>query len=211
MKMKKNEIKKAFDEKFSDITVSDELKEKTLKKIHKLSFQRTSHLPYLKNFAAIFVVTMLCLSIYFKGSFKQINSINSVSHEKITYDLIENTENEILNYEDTATVQLKSRMSTPEASVSTTFGNKSELSQTESTQDTLISPLSVNDQYDQDVLNSISLQEDTEVKNVMSENEFLILYPTAEKVENGYKIYQNNKEIIYIFNNGNLEDTIIIE
>lgn len=209
--MKKSEIKKAFDENFSDITVSDELKEKTLKKIHTLPLQRPSHLPYLKNFAAIFIVTVLCLSIYFRGNFKQINSINSISHEKITYDLTENIENEILNYEDTATDQLKSRMLTSETSISTTFGNKSELSQAESTQDTLISPLSLSTQYDQDVLNGISLQEDTEEKNVMSEDEFLILYPSAEKVENGYKIYQNNKEIIYIFNNGNLEDTIIIE
>ena len=89
--MNKKELKSAFEKEFKNINVSNELKEKTLNAINTSSKQKTSHIPYIRNFAAVFVVTLLCLSIYFSN--------NSYKNQPNTYDTLK--ENSI--YETEAT------------------------------------------------------------------------------------------------------------
>ena len=58
--MNKKELNQAFENEFNKISVSDELKSKTLNSIANQPTKKTSHIPYLKNFAAIFIVSLLC-------------------------------------------------------------------------------------------------------------------------------------------------------
>ena len=43
------------------------------------------------------------------------------------------------------------------------------------------------------------------------ENDFLDQYPNAEKIANGYIIYENETKITYIFKDGILENIITVE
>ena len=52
----------------------------------------------------------------------------------------------------------------------------------------------------------------TESKNIItSEDEFLSFYPNAEKIEDGYRIYEDGKEIIYVFENRLLKNKLVID
>jgi len=75
--MNKIELKKAFEKEFEKISVSNELKSKTLNSISTHQNKKTSHIPYIRNFAAIFVVTLLCVSVFFTNNQKENQSISS--------------------------------------------------------------------------------------------------------------------------------------
>jgi len=84
--MKKEELKDVFEKEFEKISVSDELKVKTINSINTKHIGKTSHLPYLRNFAAIFTVTLLCVSIYFTNNYtkKQYGSFDAAENEAIS-------------------------------------------------------------------------------------------------------------------------------
>lgn len=176
--MKKDELKKAFDKEFINITVSPKLKEKTLENIKASYIKKNSHIPYLKNFAAIFVVTMLCVSIYFTRNIPKNNNLES-TNEQIVLDTLEDSEPSVANFESDK--KERALFMAPANLESINYG----------------------------ILNDCS--ETQEVASITSEEDFLKLYPNAEKLENGYKIYENGKEVIYIFENGFLKNTIIQE
>ena len=57
--MTKKELKKLFDKELGNITVSDQLKEKTLKEITNQKSQNVFYIPYLRNVCAVFLVNLL--------------------------------------------------------------------------------------------------------------------------------------------------------
>lgn len=215
--MKKEELKKAFDKEFENITVSAELKEKTLKAINDSSNIKHSHLPYLKNFAAVFVVTMLCLSIYLTRNEPQKNINLEINSEAESISDI-NTQTPAIANETNESYAIE-EVKLPQKSIQR--NNKKYNQETDSLQQKTTSqknllmmkaPILEKQDSDNMILQDFGTLETTQSENNnISEEEFLTTYPNAEKIENGYKIYENNKEIIYVFNNGFLENTIILE
>lgn len=185
--MKKDELKKAFDKKFGNIEVSKELKDKTLEKI---AHTKTSHLPYLKNFAAIFIVTFLCLSIYLARDTQKADLIYDTSEQK---ELNNSTE--------------FYRMTTPQdASYQT---NDVILKQSANSYGTSLQSAEAVLDYSkasQELTESVNLATST-----ISEEEFLIQHPNSEKTKNGYILHENDKEIIYVFKDKVLDNIITIE
>lgn len=210
--MKKDELKKAFESEFNNITVSNELKAKTLKAINSSYAKKPSHFLYLKNFAAMFIVTMLCISIYFTRNIPKNETTKEpiVSNDNITYGFIETQE--IINSENLNTEAMR------EETILLSPKSSAPLQSTSSLNDSLSKEKSISNFSSFNLGNASNdivmadMEVTEEVKNLeikMSEDEFLKLYPTAEKIENGYKLYEDNKEIIYIFKDGLLENTII--
>lgn len=210
--MKKAELKKAFENEFNNITVSNELKAKTLKAINSSYIKKPSHFLYLKNFAAIFIVTMLCISIYFTRNVPKYETTKESTidnnNDNVTYGFIE--AQEIINYDNSNsesmrkdTILLSPKLSAPLQSTST-------LNDALTKEKSALNSFSFNlGNATNDIVMTDMKATEEEIK--MSENEFLKLYPTAEKIENGYKLYEDTKEIIYIFKDGLLENTIILE
>lgn len=197
--MKKEELKKAFEKKFENIAVSNELKSKTIKAINNASIKKHSHIPYLKNFAAIFVVTMLCISIYFTRNTTKNNFISGSIKEDSTSNFTADTEpfsakeeQQLLKSaarENPSTLQ----NDTKKFNISPTVNSFGAMQDLQSQNTNII------------FANSAST-ENLESENIItSEDEFLSLYPNAEKIENGYRVYENGKEILYTFENGLLK------
>jgi len=195
--MKKEELKKAFNKEFEKITISDELKTKTLNAINTNQKTKTSHLPYLRNFAAIFIVTLFCVSIYFTRNI-----------EKSSQDITSNETNSEATLENN-TPTLRKSVSPLETSESEKIikEESSMLFDTISTNN-ISSPSDYSSSFG--AVQSIPATKEPEILSI-SEDEFLKQHPNAEKIEKGYVIYENNKESLYIFNDGYLENIIIIE
>lgn len=191
--MKKEELKKAFNEKFEKITVSNELKSKTLNAINTKQKQKTSRLPYLRNFAAIFVVTLFCISIYFTRNVEK-NSQNITTGEANNNVTLENNKTLRKSPLPSDTIESK-KLIKEEASM---------LFDTISTNNVYSTP---DNSSSFGTIQSAAIPKETEILSI-SEDEFLKQHPNAEK---GYVIYENNKESLYIFSNGYLENIIIID
>ena len=211
--MKKEELKKAFEKNFEKICVSSELKTKTLNAINTSQAKKTSHLPYLKNFAAIFVVTLLCVSIYYtKSPVKKEHSYNSnkVQDEEFPEgsDSTKNTTFQLHKSIQSSEVE----ESILESSPSALYGNIlvddfiSETSNTPS-MDALSSAIIKDTKEKSFAADSVR----AETAKSITETEFLNQHPDAEKIENGYIVYENDKETLYIFKNNKLENIIIID
>ena len=203
--MTKKELKKIFDKELNNITVSDELKEKTLKEINNRNSQNIFYIPYLRNVCAVFVVAFICFSVYY-------------------------TNNQFFNKEDNITSNnmesenLKARTFSPETLNSTIVKNLS-YDIEESTLDKSFETKSLPQQtklksarplIEKSTSNVIEIQPTKENGNVMNnelslegilEEEFLLRYPEAEKIDDGYKVFENGMEEIYIFKNGFLVKT----
>lgn len=212
--MNKDELKKAFENEFNNITVSDALKEKTLKAIKSSYIKKPSHFLYLKNFAAIFVVTMLCISIYFTRNMPKNETTKApiINNDNITYGLIESQE--IIDSKNLNTESMR------EEAILLSPKSSAPLQSTSTLNDSLTKEKSISNFSSFNLGNASNnivmadMEATEEVKDLeikMSEDEFLKSYPTAEKIENGYKLYEDNREIIYIFKDGFLENTIILE
>jgi len=204
--MNKIQLKKAFEKEFEKITVSDQLKSKTVNAIN-TSHKRTSHIPYIRNFAAVFVVTLLCVSIYFTNNFskKQFYSDNVITNET---QILESTINE-------KQLERKMENSTSLKSIKpeTIYNNKISKSTPSP------SFYSLND-FGNIATDDLQLQMEKystdcavpeSTDTLLSEAEFLKQYPDAEKIENGYIIYENEKQTTYIFKDGMLENIVTIE
>lgn len=180
--MKKEEIKNIFEENLKNIKVSKELKEKTLNNIY--TKNNVYHFPYwLKNCAAIFIVTCICLSIYLINNKPQFtNESNEI-----------NLNNESIHQETSDTVQLK------DINNSNSFMLKSSKpSLNYSAMESLQKESDNLREYGSILMDSLEDQK----SEVLTEEEFLLKNPDAKKTNEGYMIIENNKEVIYIFNNG---------
>ena len=162
--------------------MSKELKEKTLNKIY--SKNNVYHFPYwLKNCAAIFIVTCICLSIYL------INNKPQFANESNKINLNSGS----INQETLGTVQTETINS------SNSFMLKS--SKPSLNYSTMESLQNENDslrEYGSILMDSLEDQK----SEVLTEEEFLIKNPDAKKTIEGYMIIENNKEVIYFFENG---------
>lgn len=205
--MKKAELKKAFDKEFNNIAVSNELKSKTLEAINKSYINKHSHIPYLKNFAAIFVVTMLCISIYFTRNSKEIGFIsNSTTNQDSS---ISDLSGEI---ESCSMPMEKLNETSREATLNSYAGTVTE-PQTAKTKSIFSSSASFDKtENTTNLLNdSLSIANIESEQSITLEKDFLEQHPDAEKIDNGYKIYVDNKEILYVFKDGILENIITID
>lgn len=180
--MKKEEIKNAFEESLKNIKVSRKLKEKTLNNIY--TKNNVYHFPYwLKNCAAIFIVTCICLSIYLINNKPQLQN----ESDKI------NLNNESINQETAGNVQ------TETISNSNSFMLKSSKpSLNYSAMESLQNASDSLREYGSILMDSLESQQ----SEVLTEEEFLIKNPDAKKSNEGYMIIENNEEVIYIFKNG---------
>ena len=200
--MNKKELKQAFEKEFENISVSNELKDKTLNSINSNPIKRTSHLPYIKNFAAIFVVTLLCLSIYFSNNKLGKN----LSIDEMIYGNIEKN-SDSLSTED---ITLK-RTRPSQESISNQSALDFNLYGTNSINSSTTSNYKTSGVPAMDTVKEEAMQLDTsESLKITTEDEFLAYHPEAEKIENGYIIYEDGKETLYIFNDNLLENIIII-
>ena len=217
--MNKKELKKAFEKEFEKIFVSDELKSKTLKAIKDTPAIKTSHIHYIRNFAAIFVVTLLCISIYFANNIPKNNSIKSNTLQDVNTSISENTKND---YNRDNAIMQKSEP-TQNAVDSQTTGNANietfttpEISSKYSASYDAAPNFALqatNAPNDIGLQDSSFLKEKDEKQQIISitEEDFLNQYPEAEKVESGYIIYEDGKEKIYVFKDKKLENIIIID
>lgn len=195
--MKRKELKKAFEEMVKDIKVSDSLKEKTINNIY--SKNNVYHFPYwIKNCAAIFIVTCLCLSIYV------INNKNIFYKKNIPENIIiedSNTENSESIYLDDANLYNDYKLkSLPTKNYVTT--NEILNSQNAIAESTLLEK-SYGIIFD-------SIEERSTINYIgLSEIEFLANNPNARKTENGYIIMESGKEILYTLKDGIISEKII--
>lgn len=180
--MKKEEIKSIFEENLENIKISKELKEKTLNNIY--SKNNVYRFPYLiKNCAAIFIVTCICLSIYIINN--KPNSINELSEATINSESIikksfENVETQSID--NSSSFMLKSSRPSANNSIIESLQNKNEDLH----------------EYDSVLMDGLEKQDD----EILTEEDFLLKNPTAKKTNEGYMIIKNNKKTIYIFENG---------
>jgi len=183
--MNKKELKQAFEAELEKITVSKELKEKTLNAVNAVSSKKTSRIPYIRNIAAIFVVTLLCLSIYCVNDFHQNNSTSESSLPQ-TQNITDNSTSYLLK-----SAPLRSNSAETNIYFDDFSGAKNEMT------------------LQEDTYSKASPQQNSGIKAI-SESDFLNSHPEAEKIEGGYVIYEGETEILYFFKNGILENTIII-
>ncbi len=192
--MKKEELKKEFEKKLKNITVSNELKERTLNNIY--SKNNVYHLPYwIKNCAAVFVVTCLCLSIYaindknvFNKEFNKDTSANSYAENHYLQDITD--ENMGVDSIMDRKVLMKSYSTESVENftndLNDTFFPATQFSTSNSIPDSMLTDK---------LLNSTKESE-------LSEEDFLINNPNAKKTENGYSIIKDNVEIFYELKDG---------
>ncbi len=207
--MKKSELKSAFDKEFKNIEVSKELKAKTLKAIDETQTLKTSHLPYLRNFAAIFVVSLLCLSVYLVK-----NPINRKDSEINIQSLDINGAQTNEDLKDTS-VQLFDINEALEKSVTTTSPSNDISSNSnsrrmvkedlpDSTADSLEAP------QDTDSFPETSFMMSTR-STIITEESFLAEHPDAEKTDDGYIINENDNIVLYTFTDGYLDTITLLE
>lgn len=188
--MKKNEIKKIFEENLKNIEVSSELKEKTLNIIKNKN--NVYHFPYIiRNCAAIFIVTCLCLSLYLVNNKNPFNK-KDIPSESNTLNSIEDTP---------LTTSYKTVKSLPMEKYGT-------LNQDFFSTNSIKAEASINEENLRIQEDSI---EDLYIGNYigLDEEEFLNINPNAKKTENGYIIIENNEEILYKISDGTISERII--
>lgn len=179
--MKREELKNEFNKKLKNIKVSEELKEKTINKIYLKG--NVYHLPYwIKNCAAVFIVTCLCLSIYVVNN-KNIFNKSTADNEN-SIDLY--SENYSLRSINKENVELNDEIL--DSYNQNSFG----MAITENATKELFSTKS------NSIQDSINLDYDLKI----TEEEFLLNNPNAIKIENGYILKVDNIEIFYELKDG---------
>ena len=189
--MKRKEVKKAFEKTLKNINVSNELKVKTLNNIY--SKNNVYHFPYIiRNCAAIFVVTCICLSVYLITNDKNTTE-NITLDEAISETNESNTS--ITSYEDYRILK-----SAPVKEYKAT--------QNLSTTNEIKTESAFNKEASKMLMDSIE-EASTETYIGLTEDEFLINNPGAKKIEEGYIILENEKEILYKIKGGIISEKIV--
>ncbi len=195
--MKKKELRKEFEERLKNITVSDDLKEKTLANIY--SKNNVYRLPYwIKNCAAIFVVTCLCLSIY-------------IINNKNIFDKKTEDESSVkLHIEDYSLQSINDESLKMESSINSSEGKTLMKSATFDSSEFFPNDINANNlapvQFSITRSTPAPILEDSYIvhdsESVLTEEEFLKNNPNAQQTENGYKIIKDNVEIFYELKDG---------
>lgn len=179
--MKREELKNEFNKKLENIKVSDELKEKTINKIYLKG--NVYRLPYwIKNCAAVLVVTCLCLSIYI------------INNKNIFTKSIEDSDSSINLYnENSLSRSLKEEKLSEDSSGENDLSNFYGIYEMKSYDSAIM---------ENTVSNITEDLSDLDKTVKITEEEFLLNNPNAEKVENGYIIKINNTVVFYELKNG---------
>ena len=209
--MNKKKLKEAFDKEFNNITVSNELKQKTLNAVEVKQNQKSLPLPYLRNFAAVFIDSLLCLSIYIVKNTPQKENITFDKSNLSNETILEESENLNSNIPElTRAINTENAApSTDLISFDTMISNSTSSTETPPTLYSSGASTLSNALQKKSQLSTPNLQKET--ITALSEDEFIKQHPNAEKVDNGYIIHENEKETVYIFNNKVLENIIIID
>lgn len=179
--MKREELKNEFNKKLENIKVSDELKEKTINKIYLKG--NVYRLPYwIKNCAAVLVVTCLCLSIY------------TVNNKNIFTKGIEDSDSSINLYNESSLSR-----SIKEEKLSEDSSKKSDLSNFYGIYEAKSYDSAIMEEANFNITEDLS---DLDKTLKITEEEFLNNHPNAKKVENGYIIKINDTDIFYELENG---------
>lgn len=192
--MKRDELNKLIEDEFLEIKVSDELKIKTLKKIEEINNTGISHISYLKNICAVFIVSLICLCAYMnKDSFY-------LSLEKETENILIEDTSEVLDQNIAETESLSAGQMLKAKSFSNK--EKSEISDSRAYLDE-----AVNDSIEYGVVmrNSYSTP-----NSMIKEDEFIRNHPGAKKTDKGYIVKENEIEKLYVFENGILLEILEI-
>ena len=200
--MKKEELKKEFEERLKNITVSDDLKERTLTNIY--SKNNVYRLPYwIKNCAAIFVVTCLCLSIYI------------VNNKNIFDKKTEDESSVKLHIEDYSLQSINDESLKMESSINSSEGKTLMKSATFDSEEFFSNDINSNNlapvQFSITPFTSAPILEDSYIvhdsESALTEEEFLKYNPNAKKTGNGYMVVINDIEIFYELKDGFIYET----
>ena len=195
--MKKEELKKEFEERLKNITVSDDLKEKTLANIY--SKNNVYRLPYwIKNCAAIFVVTCLCLSIYIVNN---KNIFDKKTEDESSVKL--HTEDYSLNSINDESLKMESSINSSEGKTlmkSATFDSSEFFPHDINANNLAPVQFSITPSTPAPILEDSYIVHDSE--SALTEEEFLKDNPNAKKTGNGYMVVINDIEIFYELKDG---------
>ena len=207
--MTKKGLKKLFDKELNNIIVSDELKAKTLKEINNRKSQNVFYIPYLRNVCAIFIVAFICFSVYyannqffnksfdkpedniisnnaepeiFKARTLGTEKLNDIILEDLSYDIEESVVHDGVE-KDSVPQQTKLKSAGPLIEKEASDGAKIQ---------------SITEKH---ILFGNTMNDEMSLEGIL-EDEFLLKYPEAQKIDNGYKVFENGIEQIYIFRNG---------
>lgn len=194
--MKREELKKLIEEELIDVKVSDTLKVKTLKKVEESNNTKISHIPYLKNICAVFIVSLICFFVY-------MNKDNFYLQEEKEPEniLMENT-GEVFEQNVANTESLSAGQMLKAKSFSIKEKDKSENSVSRAYLDEV-----VNDNIEYGV---VMMNDYNSEKVMLKEVEFIKNHPEAKKTDKGYILKENEIEKLYVFENGILLEILEI-
>lgn len=195
--MKKEELKKKFEERLKNITVSDDLKERTLTNIY--SKNNVYRLPYwIKKCAAIFVVTCLCLSIYIVNN-KNIFDKKTEDESSVKLHI----EDYSLNSINDENLKMESSINSSEGKTlmkSATFDSSESFSNDINANNLAPAQFSITRSTPAPILEDSYIVHDSE--SALTEEEFLKDNHNAKKTGNGYIVVINDTEIFYELKDG---------
>lgn len=209
-KYKKNEIKQILENEFQDITVSDELKLKTLQEIKNYS---KPSLYWLRNCAAVFIVSCLCLSLYLHESHILENNFEAEKAQTQEYaEDIESGSISIQNLNESnlsrssTTVDMTSGFGSSSNGFST--AKKENLQKSSAVIYDILSDESVSEAL---IMNPIQDNDENDIDFEIGDNieELLKIYPKAEKQENGYSVSIDGKVVFYEVVNGTITNILL--
>ena len=198
---KRTELKTIFDKSCQNVFVSKELKTKTLNSLKK----RTTSLYWLRNCAAILIVSCLCLTLYVQ----QNTSFNKDSSNQA---ILQNTNT-------LAPSALPENLSKQRSIYNITPNNSNSPYQTESLQTTLPTYDLIKEEHaTKTIYNFDTTQLQKKSSNIIhqvqigdTEQELLNAYPQIEKHENGYSLSLNEQIVLYEVTNGLISNISILQ
>ena len=206
--MTKKELKKLFDKELNNIMVSDELKEKTVKQINNKKGQKVFYIPYLRNVCAIFIVSFICFSVYYTNNKFFTNKEANTNHtSSITENIKARTSRDKNTIDMYSIDNFNYNYNVEENVVNNSVESFSMPQQTKLKSTQVLMDLSegmtekVESMAENEMLFGNVMNKEVINEGILEE-EFLLRYPEAIKIYNGYKILENGIEEIYIFRDG---------
>ena len=206
----RKKIKNIFDKNLAEISVSEKLKKETIEKTNKIPKHSFFQ---LSNCAAIFIVSLLCYSIY-------INSPVHNQHSKLNSTPLPHHSNlEITNENQLISTKQINHSTTNKEKISDNYRSyKSSLpapvsAHNETVDLTKQNQINMLSDYSQ-IINEQNTTFDTVQKSYYdiaigtSEEQLLSTYSNLEKIENGYLLKENTQNTIFKISNGTVSGII---
>lgn len=208
-KYKKNEIKQILENEFQDVTLSEKLKVKTLQKVKNYS---KPSFYWLRNCAAVLIVSCLCLSLYLHESHILENNFEDEKAQTQEYaeDIVSGSisiqnlnESNLLRSSTTDTTSGFGSSANGFSSV-----KKENLRKSSAVIQDMLSDESVSEYL---MMNSIEDNDENDTDLEIGDNveELLKMYPKAEKQENGYSVSIDGDVAFYEVVNGTITNILL--